>query len=101
MYKFILALIFATLLGSCSILESGYNEASKHVSLTWKKDEAKNIVDSLLIQNKAVYYILDCNVNDYEKDFEINGYNVWILKIDNKIRFEVVKKDSLIYLYGK
>ena len=101
MYKTILALIFATLLGSCSIFETAYNEGAKHVSVTWKKDEAKKVIDSLVIHNKSVYTLLNCDTLDYEKEYELNGYNVWILKIGDKIRFEVIRKDSLIYLYGK
>lgn len=96
---FIIFIIFV--LTSCSVFESIYAEGSKHVSVTWKKDEAKNVIDSLLIQNKAMYYIANCDTNDFELDFERNGYSVWILKIGNKIRIETIKKDSLIYLYGK
>ena len=101
MYKFIIAILFATLLGSCSIFDALYKEGCKHVSLTWKKDEAKNIVDSLLINHKSTYFIINSDTTNYEYEFANNQYNIWILKIDNKFRIEVQKKDSLIYLYGK
>ena len=101
MYKFIIAIIFATLLGSCSIFETAYNEGAKHINITWKKDAATKVIDSLLIQSKGMYYIQNCDTTDFEIEFERNGYNVWILKVGNKIRFETLKKDSLIYLYGK
>jgi len=101
MNKIIVVLILVFGLSSCTVLKSIYDFGADNISVTWKKSEGKTVIDSLLIQNTSAYHILKCDTLDYEKDFELNGYNVWILKIDNKIRFEVKKKDSLIYLYGK
>lgn len=88
-------------LSSCSTFDWIYKTANDNLEITWKKENSKKVIDSLLINNKSTYFIINCDTLDYEKDFELTGYKIWLLKIDNKFRIEVAKTDSLIYLYGK
>ena len=85
---------------SCSFIESGIKTVDKHVTFSWEESN-KKAIDSLKIDNKATYHILDCNAEDFEKEFSKDGYNWWILKVGNKYRIEVSKNDSLIYIFGK
>ena len=88
-------------LTSCSVFDTVFKAVDDNVSITWKKDEGKKIIDSLHIANKSSYYILNLDEEDFEYDFEKQGYNWWMLKVGNKLRIEVSKKDTIIYIYGK
>ena len=99
--SFAILILMIFVLTSCSVFESVFKAVDDNVSITWKKDEAKKVIDSLLINNKSTYFIVNCDTIDYEKDIYLSGYNIWILKINDKYRIEVAKTDSLIYLYGK
>ena len=88
-------------LSGCSVFDTVFKAVDDNVSITWKKDEGKKIIDSLLIVNKSSYYILNLDDQDFEYDFEKQGYTWWMLKVGNKLRIEVSKKDTIIYIYGK
>lgn len=96
-------ILLSILFTSCSLFDSAYNIAKDNVEVTWKYDKTKDlkIVDSINVISKPVYFVEDLNSIENGKDynFQKDGYSIWILKIDNRLRIEVQKLDSLIYLY--
>ena len=101
--KTILILISILFLSSCSLFDSAYNLAKDNVDITWKFDKTKDlkIVDSIVVINKPIYWINDISQfqDGEEKVIIKDGYSIWQLRTGDKIRTEVIKLDSTIYIY--
>jgi len=91
-------------LSSCSLFQSAYDVADDYIDISWKKDNNKEqvIIDSVVINFDAVYWkeeSKDTNEINSERDFDQNGYNVWILRTKGIRYNEIRKKDTVIYIY--
>lgn len=99
----LLTILLFMFLSSCSIIDGAFGLVKDNVNITWKNDnnEKLQIVDSILIVSKPVYFQFDrFDLYDGEDTtFTKNNYNVWLLRTGNNIRIEVNKNDTLIYLY--
>lgn len=94
-------MLFAT---SCSYFSSAYDVAKEHISITWKKEsDDQKPIDSIVVKFNPVYWkeYKKNDTNSTEIDRVIDGYQVWILEVNN-IRYNEVKKlDTIIYIYRK
>ena len=99
----ILILISILFLSSCSLFNSAYDLAKENVDITWKFDKTKDlkIVDSIVVISKPVYFIeyIDNLIDGEDKTIIKDGYSIWQLRTGNKVRIEVQKLDSTIYIY--
>jgi len=106
-----ITVLFLTImfLSGCSLFQSAYDVASKHVEVTWKKDNAKDQkpIDSIVVKFNPVYWrepvewVDDSTMINEETDKIMDGYSIWILET-NTIRYNEVKKlDTVIYIYRK
>lgn len=102
----ILILIFlGSLITACSVLEPVAKLVKDNVEVTWKADKAADTVpmDSIVVSFNPVYWkeVPDTTNNEKEKNFVRSGYSVWRLKTPVMTRYEVQKKDTVIYFYRK
>lgn len=98
---FVIAL--ALVVCSCSLFAPAITEVSKNVNISWGKDStAGRPIDSILIKFEPVYWHDTLRTStEVEKDFISNGYRVWQLSSSYGTRFEVGRKDTMIYIYQK
>lgn len=98
-----LILISILFLSSCSLFDSAYNLAKDNVSITWKFDESKSlkVIDSINVISRPVYWVTDITefAEGQEKITIKDGYSIWQLRTGDKLRTEVIKLDSTIYIY--
>lgn len=102
--KILIATTIILLFSGCSFLSSAYDVADDYIDISWKKDKNKEqvIIDSIVIKFDMVYWkeeSSDTNSVNIERDFDQNGYNVWILKTKGIRYNEIRKKDTVIYIY--
>lgn len=101
--KKIIILISILMLTSCSLFNSAYDLAKDNVEVTWKFDKTKElkIVDSIVVISKPVYFIeyIDNLIDGEDKVINKDGYTIWQLRTGNKVRIEVQRLDSTIYIY--
>jgi hypothetical protein len=101
--KTILILISILFLSSCTIIDGAFGLVKDNVDITWKFDKTKDlkVVDSILVINKPIYWINDITKfeDGEEKVIIKDGYSIWQLRTGDKIRTEVIKLDSTIYIY--
>lgn len=100
---FFLSLAILLSLASCSLLQRAstdvYDYAQKKYSFL-QVDNSEPI-DSLVIRFEPVYWIdsTESSAIETETTFQADGYDVWILKTGGAYRYEVQRKDSIIYFY--
>lgn len=96
-------LISILFLSSCTIIDGAFGLVKDNVDVTWKFDKTKDlkVVDSILVINKPIYWINDITKfeDGEEKVIIKDGYSIWQLRTGDKIRTEVIKLDSTIYIY--
>ena len=101
--KMLIILFGLSLLSSCSLFNSAYDLAKDNVEVTWKFDKTKElkVIDSILVTSKPIYWITDISefTDGQEKITIKDGYSIWQLRTGDKLRTEVVKLDSTIYIY--
>jgi hypothetical protein len=95
-------------LASCSLFDAGVKYATENIEITWKGDEAKSKqpIDSIVVKFEPVYWKENCEgyvavEEETEVEFIKDGYRIWSLKTPNVKRYEVMKLDTVIYLYKK
>jgi hypothetical protein len=108
MNKYIISILLfsATLFNGCSLFESSASYLYDNIEITWKPSKAKEDtapVDSIVVKFAPVYWVEPAcdDGSNIELETELNksGYNVWSLKNPYAIRYEVIKKDTVIYFY--
>lgn len=101
--KTILILISILFLSSCSLIDGAFGLVKDNVDVTWKFDKTKElkVIDSILVTSKPIYWITDITqfTDGQEKITIKDGYSIWQLRTGDKLRTEVVKLDSTIYIY--
>ncbi len=101
MKKFIwLILILSFGVSSCASIGDILGLA-KNVNVTWNPSEGVKTIDSTKILFKPVYWRDTLQVGNYEREFMLDGYRVWILQTDSIRRIEVLKQDTIIRIFGK
>lgn len=91
-------------LSSCSVIDAGFNYVKDNISITWKGEEAKGEpIDSIVIKFNPIYWKENEAVvsSDNEFEFTDSGYRVWILSTPSNRYCEVLKLDTVIYIYKK
>lgn len=74
---------------------------AKNVNVTWNPSEGVKTIDSAKINFKPCYWKDTVSVGNYEREFMLDGYRVWILQTDSVRRIEVLKQDTVIKIFGK
>lgn len=79
---------------------------AKNIGITWEAEKAKSSkpIDSIVVRFNSVYWKesqKDSLAKEFEKQFTKDGYNVWKLSTPKLIRYEVTRKDTIIYIYEK
>lgn len=102
-------LIFVLLLGAISMTscigttaQLAYDEISKHVEIKMKSSGEK-AVDSIAIKFDPVYFKMGKCTGTREKEYEYikDGYKIWILETADTFRIEVIRIDTLGYIYKR
>lgn len=104
----LLVMLFLLPLVSCSLLDAGFKYAKDNVQITWKGDEASDNkpIDSIVVKSEPVYWKENSNsflvdTLETETEFYKDGYRVWCLTTPTVKRYEVQRKDTVIYIYKK
>ena len=101
----LIILSFASLITACSLIEPVAKIVKDNVEVTWKTDKAADTIpiDSIVVKFNPIYWkeVPDTTNNEKEKNFVRGGYSVWRLKTATATRYEVQKKDTVIYFYRK
>lgn len=75
---------------------------AKNVNVTWNPSEGVKTIDSAKIVFKPIYWVETIDsTNQYEKEFVLDGYKIWILQTGSVRRIEVLKQDTVIKVFGK
>ena len=96
-------LLFLLLLSLCSCSTIGeVLGLAKNVNVTWNPNEGNKTIDSTKIVFKPCYWVETIDsTNQYEKEFYLEGYKIWILQTGCVRRIEVLKQDTVIKIFGK
>jgi hypothetical protein len=101
--KILILIISLIVFNSCTLLDGAYKLVQDNVEVSWKFDPTKpqKIVDSIVVKSEPSYYIYDITDLQEGEDFAVikNGYTIWQLRTGNRIRIEVQKQDTIIYIY--
>ena len=88
-------------LSSCSTISELLGLA-KNINVTWNPQEGVKTIDSTKVIFKPVYWVETIDsTSQYEKEFILDGYKVWILQTNAIRRIEVTKQDTVIRIFGK
>lgn len=105
---YMLLFLFLIPFYSCSILDAGVKYAKDNIQITWKGDEASDNkpIDSIVVKFEPVYWKENSNsflvdTLETETEFYKDGYRVWCLTTPTVKRYEVQRKDTVIYIYKK
>ena len=94
-------LILSFGLSACSTITELLGLA-KNVNVTWNPNEGVKTIDSTKVIFKPCYWIETIDsTNQYEKEFVLDGYKIWILQTGSVRRIEVLKQDTTIRIFGK
>jgi len=90
-------------LSSCHVIDASYEYVKDNVSITWKGEEAKGEpIDSIVIKFNPVYWKENADIGyEDEQEFTDSGYRVWSLSTPYARRYEVLRLDTIIYIYKK
>ncbi|MCO5250998.1 MAG: hypothetical protein M9949_06205 [Candidatus Kapabacteria bacterium] len=98
-------LLSAMLISGCSLFQSSAEYLIDNIEITWKPDKAKETtpVDSIVVKFDPVYWVEapceDGTEEETELEFTKSGYGVWMLDNPYAKRYEVIRKDTVIYFY--
>lgn len=99
----IFLIAFSILFSSCSLLDGAYKLVQDNVEVTWKNDPTRpqKVIDSIIVNSKPAYWVYDISDLQDGEDLTVikDGYTIWQLRTGNKIRIEIQKLDSTIYIY--
>lgn len=88
-------LVFVSLLGlaSCTVAEIGRFAAEE----AYRQINNATAKDTLLVRFNPVYFKVDLSdTADYERDMDLYGYRVWLLRAGSVLRIEVQKLDTVV-----
>ena len=99
-FLILMLLMILTGVSSCNTL---LPFLADNIKVTLNSDEAKDkkAIDSLLISSPPAYWKEPIDSTYSEREFEINGYRIWILQVDGVRRIEIQRKDIKIPIYEK
>ena len=101
--KTLISIIFLIAFSSCTLLDGAYKLVQDNVEVTWKNDptRAQKVIDSIIVNSKPAYWVYDISDLQDGEDLTVikDGYTIWQLRTGNKIRIEIQKLDSTIYIY--
>ncbi len=95
-----LIVILSSGLSACSTITDLLGLA-KNINVTWNPNEGVKTIDSTKINFKPCYWKDTVSIGNYEREFMLDGYRVWILQTDSVRRIEVLKQDTVIKIFGK